>query len=416
MLFIGLAMTLGHLQAQDTSSQEPDLTYANAVAWSNDGAMIAVVGIRQPATQGYIRVIDVGTGQTLFATDPTPGGFTSVAWSPNDQFIAVGGYDQAIWIFDVAQQTYTTSLRGHASTVTAVDWNFDGTRLVSSGNWDGLTILWDMLNYEQLRIVEASGVFPQDVDFSINGEYIAIASELGIRIYRTVSETDENPLWYFRELNVASVEWSNAGSQLAFGTQTFQSETAPSRRAYAQVYVINWNTGEQVNAWTTQDQSIFDVNWSSDDNLLATASIDGFTRIWNVSSGSELNNYSNGITRYAVDINFSPFGGRLAYGGTFAGSELQTATTLQTNTDGSAQLAGGAVQIVVPAPSPERLQAITDACGLQPAADQALTAEISTQDYAGFTAQLEALPESALPPGCRADLLAVAAALEAQGQ
>ncbi|MDX2138568.1 MAG: hypothetical protein SF123_10780 [Chloroflexota bacterium] len=120
-------------------------------------------------------------------------------------------------------------------------------------------------------------------------------------------------------------------------------------------------------------------------------------------------------------IGWSPYGGRLlmglysnpAYDASPNNEIASPAAPLSNFTETEL---GGLIQVLVPLASPERLQAITDDCGLQPAADQALTAEISTQDYAGFTTQLEALPEDALPPGCRADLLAVAAALDAQGQ
>src|SRR5690606_36911363 len=116
----------------------------------------------------------------LYSVDPDPGGFTSVAWSPDDRLIAVGGYDQVVWVFDVEARPHVTSLRGHQSTVSAVDWNAEGTQLVSTGNWDGLTILWDMTAYEQIRVVEEGSLFPLAVEFSPDGQAIAVGGEGGI--------------------------------------------------------------------------------------------------------------------------------------------------------------------------------------------------------------------------------------------
>jgi WD40 repeat protein len=131
MVFVIL---ISYLHAQNDQMPADDVIYINAVAWSHDGSKIAVVGIQQSGAKGYIRVVDVATGKTIYEVYPEPGGFTSVAWSVDDRFIAVGGYDQTVWVFDVVNGVHIASLFGHKSTVTGVDWNADGTRLVSSGN------------------------------------------------------------------------------------------------------------------------------------------------------------------------------------------------------------------------------------------------------------------------------------------
>jgi WD40 repeat protein len=394
-------------------AQENDQIYVTAVAWSHDGSKIAVVGIRQPMTQGYLRVVDVQTGEILYSVDPNPGGFTSVDWSPDDRFIAVGGYDQVVWVFDVEAQTHVTSLRGHQSTVSAVDWNAEGTQLVSTGNWDGLTILWDTTTYEQIRIVEEGSLFPLAVEFSPDGQAIAVGGEGGIRIYSTQSGLGQNPAWYFRELNVAALSWNHAGNRIAFGTQTFASITNPNRRFFAQLYVIDGDSGAQVNILPTDDSTIYGLDWSPDDRFIATYSIDGFVRLWEVETGLELDNFS-GITRYPSNMMFSPYGGRLAYGTSIPG-ELSSQLGEQASAESARDsLVGGAVQIVVPSPSLERLQAIAEACNAPTVVEQELTASIQVDRLTEFVAQVEALPENTIPPACAADLIAMAAAIQSR--
>ena len=82
-------------------AQENDQVYVTAVAWSHDGSKIAAVGIRQPMTQGYLRVVDVQTGEILYSVDPDPGGFTSVDWSPDDRFIATYSIDGFVRLWEV---------------------------------------------------------------------------------------------------------------------------------------------------------------------------------------------------------------------------------------------------------------------------------------------------------------------------
>jgi hypothetical protein len=87
---------------------------------------------------------------------------------------------------------------------------------------------------------------------------------------------------------------------------------------------------------------------------------------------------------------------------------------IEANQDVIQTLANGAIQIVVPAPSLERLQAIAEACNAPVAVEQSLAADIQANDLNAFVAQVEALPEGTIPPACAADLIAVAEALQSQ--
>ncbi len=414
VVFILICCALGPISilAQDNPVQEEDLIYVTAVAWSHDGSKIAAVGIRQPATQGYLRVIDVQTGNILYTLDPSPGGFTSVAWSADDRYIAVGGYDQVVWVFDVEARTHVTSLWGHRSTVTAVDWNSDGSELVSSGNWDGLTILWDMITYEQIRVVESGNLFPLSVDFTPDNQRIAIGGEGGIRIHPSRSDLNQNPVWYFKELNIGTLAWSHDGSRIAFGTQTFPSIVNPNRKVYAQLYIVDGNSGAQLNVIPTEDQTIYGLVWSPDDRLIATYSIDGFVRIWEADSGTQLENFP-GTTRYPEDISFSPYGGRLAYGGVLPGDSAALTLAPQTTAKGETLLAGGAVRIVVPAPSAARLESILARCASNPAVLSSTKGLIESRQFDRFTREIARTSAAQIPPGCAADLTAMAEALQA---
>ncbi len=395
--------------AQDDTEQANNLIYVNAVAWSHDGSKIAAVGIRQPKTQGYLRIIDVDTGRALYQLDPNPGGFTSVKWSPDDRFIAAGSYDQNIWIIDVQNGTHRATLSGHQATVNDIDWSPDGSKLVSSGSWDGLVILWDMTTYQKIRNLEKGNLFPFAVAFSPDGTRIVIGGEGGMRI-RSVNDEQLNPPWYFRELNVGAVAWSHDGQRIAFGTQTFASAVNPNRKGNAQVYVIDSNNGMQLNNFPTEDGTIYGLGWSPDDSLIASHSVDGIVRVWEVVSGIALESFP-GVTQYPTGISFSPYGGRLAYGGSIPGDFAISATAQTDEVDAIQALANIGIQIVVPDPSLEHLQAIAEACNAPATIEQSLTASIETDRLTEFVAQVESLSADAIPPACRADLLAVAEAL-----
>lgn len=139
--------------AQNGESPNDNLIYITAVDWSSDGNKIVAAGIQPPGVIGYLHVIDVETGQSIYELEPRPGGFASVAWSPDARYIAAGGYDQVVWVVDMEERSHVATLWGHQATVSSIDWNPDGTRLISGGNWDGLVILWDMNTYEQIHSI-----------------------------------------------------------------------------------------------------------------------------------------------------------------------------------------------------------------------------------------------------------------------
>jgi hypothetical protein len=115
-------------------------------------------------------------------------------------------------------------------------------------------------------------------------------------------------------------------------------------------------------------------------------------------------------------MSLSPYGGRLVLGDAAPTSDL---AAIQASSDVIQTLADGAVQIVVPAPSLDRLNAIAELCvrdALTPMLEvMDLTARpVSEITLSDFIAQVEALPDGAIPPACAADLLTVAAAIQSR--
>jgi len=122
--------------------------------------------------------------------------------------------------------------------------------------------------------------------------------------------------------------------------------------------------------------------------------------IWDSESGRIIQDWS--IEQKIQNITFSPYGGRLAYG--------QIVSQNQPN----------ALEIIVPAPSIDKLNAIAALCvrdSVQRTESvSALTRTPLTMldGLPDFVAQIENLPADAIPAACKADLLAVSEALMVQ--
>ncbi|KAG5637357.1 hypothetical protein H0H81_004869 [Sphagnurus paluster] len=91
--------------------------------------------------------MDDGTSKVLTIDDPDPlnndAGITSVAFSPNAQFVATGSLDSVVRIWDVATGQLVERLRGHRDGVNSVKFTPDGKGLVS-GSLDKTVKYWDV--------------------------------------------------------------------------------------------------------------------------------------------------------------------------------------------------------------------------------------------------------------------------------
>lgn len=414
LLTFFIAISFGDIYAQNSEVQGENLLYVTDIAWSHDGSKIVAAGIEPSTTQGYLSILNAQTGDEIYHLNPIPGGFSSVAWSPDDRFIAAGGYDQVIWVIDVKTQTHVASLGGHQATITAVDWNTDGTQLISSGNWDQLVILWDMTTYNEIRRVEV--VDPWAVDFSPDGQRIAVGGASGLSVFSSTLEINDKIHQHkWADGFIGSVAWSPDGKRIAFGTQTFPNLVSSNNQSFAEIYVLDSNNHTQLMNLPTEDEAIFGLVWSADNTLLASQSINGFIRVWDANSGELLESFSDNYTgqiRYPEQIAFSPYGGRLAYGGTLS---LNTSSTPSpSERDAIQSLAGGVVQIIVPAPSLERLNTIMQQCGLENTVLETLQSDITHDQLADFIQKVEQLKSDNILPACAADLIAVAEALQAE--
>jgi WD40 repeat protein len=417
LMMILIAIFPVYLQAQGDKAYDDDRVYITAVDWSHDGTKLVAVGLQYGGLQGYLNILDMTTGATFFEFNPIPGGFSSVAWSPDDRFIAVGGYDQVIWIFDAEKRMHITSLFGHQSTVNAVDWSRDGMRLVSGGDWDQQVILWDMATYQPLQIVEAGDI--RSVAFSPDNRQIAVGSIFGLGIFPASLDTsginEPKPNW-FTTLNVGSVAWNSIGTRVAIGTLTTPDVTDLKTSKLAQVYVFDSQTGQTISTITTKTEAIYGLAWSPDDSLIAIHSIDGVMKIFDVESAEVLQEFP-GTTVFAVDLSFSPYGGRLAYGGVLPGKQNTVVDLLPVGVN---TLVDGGIRMVVPNITPAYLNGVSNLCANSNKTDREDLQFLRNFSHSeantlpDFITQVKALPEGAIPPACAADLIAVAEAILAQ--
>jgi WD40 repeat protein len=166
------------IRVVDVSTQRvlklPGPWETQATAFSPDGSRIAMASGAAP---GDVWVIDVATGDVRELTNPGLLGFTSIAWSPDGRYIAAGGWDTAVPVWD-ARGELLTLLTGHKDGVHWIDWSPDSSSLVT-GSDDGTVKVWGITDHgasEPMTLAAEEGVI-SGVAFSGDGTRVMTGSE-----------------------------------------------------------------------------------------------------------------------------------------------------------------------------------------------------------------------------------------------
>ena len=110
--------------------------FVKGVRYSPDGTRLAVrssIGIWLYDTTTH-RAVALLAGHAFW--------IESVVFSPDGKTLVGGGYDNAVWLWDVGTGEHRRTLTGHTDpTLTDVVFSPDGKTL-ASGSWDKTVLLW----------------------------------------------------------------------------------------------------------------------------------------------------------------------------------------------------------------------------------------------------------------------------------
>jgi WD40 repeat protein len=234
-------------------------------------------------------------------------------WSPDGKYLATGGDNRHVIIYDTSDWTAIKHLMGHEGSVLTLEWSPGGTMIASGSGTDKVGMhnipenmikIWDFASDSVIAELTGHQDGVMNVKWSPDGQYIASASDdKTIMIWstqnwtRTMTLTDHT-------LGVLDVDWSPDGSILASGSRDFKVRT--------------WNvsTGDPLEKWT-EPNCVRSVDWHPGGEFLAYSGVDEvMLKIRNTTSGSIIKTFpeSAGTKSVVMSSRWSSDGFRLAAG------------------------------------------------------------------------------------------------------
>ena len=263
------ATLLGHLDG------------VKSVAFSPNGKLIA--------TAGYLDEIKLWETETAaqIASVPATAVTTSIAFSPDGKFLAVGldaagvhpAAENNAELYDVATRNLVRRFEEHEWGISAVTFSPSGSLLATSSH-DGTVRLWDVATGRSLATL---------VDQKLNDT----VNEYFQRIARRKIEG--------MPASIESVAFSPDGKRMAIAGGLMSARGRES--GIGAVTLWDVATRQPQSTLPDPDCSVQQVQFSVDGKLLATAGRDGYVRLWDTATLREMGRFPG-----AAPIAFSPDG------------------------------------------------------------------------------------------------------------
>lgn len=304
-------------------------------------AQLALQSIPFPLRNWEQRYLTRRALGTPFNLEGQAGQYVTAQFSPDGQWIAAGGQDRIVHLWDANSGRLVKQLRGHPMFIIRVCFSREGERLATLGA-DGTLILWDIATEQPLHRISIPNPPHWSLDYDPTGKLLATGSQDGtIRLWDCETGTEKLKFRGGKGM-VRGLSFHPDGSRLAVAVFTGAVgelkvfDTADAKELFAMngygtyCHVIRhspdgrylatstnsgvqlWDsaTGEKVRGWERSAEAFQDLSFSPDGAQIVGGSLDKSIRVYDVRTGKERGAYLG--HQYKLEaVHFSPDGTRV---------------------------------------------------------------------------------------------------------
>jgi WD40 repeat protein len=387
------------IAAQDV--EQPKIV--SSMRWSPQGDRLLIMGIRQSKTYG-VWLYDTNLQPLMMRPRDE---MLTTGWSSDGQRIFIGG--------DVFDATTFELLFRTESGSKILDWSEDGTELLGWIPYEQIGF-FDAQSGKLIRTIDIRDGerIPDQLRWSPNGAYIVLVYGLKSHI---ISTLDGHLIATLDGKYPNGLSWSPDSRYLAGSIFVEVESGTPHTITYndsifASVMVWDATTGKAVQTYSGLADIPFFFHWHPYNGQLVGGSGRGLVYVWDTKTRQQVKAFT--LNDELIDFAFSPAGGRLIFSpylrvGPEGERFVEQRKAFPQSDYWSQDYADGLLKVIVIDPSLENLNDIESRCVPADVIAQLPDAETDTDTYIEAVEQNEAIA-----PGCAADLVAVAEAMQDQ--
>lgn len=298
------------------------------LAFSRDGSTVFSVG-----DDHLLRSWDLASGSEKNVADERSMLVSCVAVSPDGRWVAAGGYDDEVVVYDAQSLNPVATLKGHAHDVRALAFSHDG-RMLATGGRDKSVRIWNVPQFDLAATHEGHTDAIRALTWTTDDRLISAGSDRRVLIWdskgRVVGERTEPEgihslafapagLQIPAPASSATVAVGNSPSRAAIGSEDQNTQNIITVQAN-EVLALGMNHGT-IRLWHLPTDTVFfeaqhhgveirSVDFSPDGRTLAVGGSDEAVYLWHVATGRNVLTFDQ-LGSSVHRVTFTPDGTQL---------------------------------------------------------------------------------------------------------